>query len=86
MPVVRAAISRSEVLVLPLTASPSDLRLRLSEPGDPATLLPFFAEVAARAEALARDFGLLVLPAWDTSRPENVMPRRPRALPELGFL
>jgi hypothetical protein len=51
---VEASLHRHEdVIVVPLRAPPEVLALRLSEPGDPAEVLPFFAAVAATAERLA---------------------------------
>lgn len=67
-PLRRACARAGAVLVVPVVAPQSVLRARLSEPGpSPCTSLRFFARVAREAERAARDLGLPVLPAVDSS-------------------
>jgi hypothetical protein len=76
LPAIRRAVAAGPLtLVQPLRIGRGTAFARLSEPGpDPATLVDFFARVARRAEALAADLGLLVLPPLRTDA------RRPEAL------
>ena len=63
---VACAVRHARPIVVPLTAPPEVLLERLSEPGRPERLLPFFARVAARARWLARALGARSLRAIDT--------------------
>lgn len=64
-----AATALPGVVVVPLTAAPTVLAARCSEPGGTASeRLAFFAAVADDALALAHRWGLSVLPTLDTGR------------------
>ena len=64
-----AATAMPGVVVVPLTAAAAVLAARCSEPGGTAAeRLAFFAAVADDALALARRWGLRVLPTLDTGR------------------
>lgn len=59
---VRAAAARGRTLVVPLTASPTVLAARQSEPGS----LSFFQAIADRSIEWARRLGLEILPPHST--------------------
>ncbi len=70
-----ASVAGSIVLVQPLRIGPHTARARLTEPGpDADALVTFFRGVGEAAEALARDWGLTVLPplATDERPPAEV--------------
>jgi len=64
---IEAMREAGPVVVLPLRLRRSAALQRLSEPGpSPDVLVDFFASVARKSEAIAREAGLLVLPGIDT--------------------